>query len=333
MFNPIEQRDKARAFFVRAAKAEDAGEPLKSLEVATNEDSMQALQASQVFGMIRVDDTSDEISVTVSGRMFAGMKVSDTPDLGTEKVRELRGDTRESELAARYVEYKIAGAERLIKQGSDPDRLRWLTRVFVELANEFRQDFHIPEIIEAGRIVPYNDDNDTGVKHASGLASFFADVHERNRRAGWWTDLDTGEPKLRNVGELLMLFVTEIWEAYEAYVEGSPDDKLPDYPGLGVELGDLAIRLADFAGAAMGGHLPAYSGAANPGERLLHEVGRIAERYEAIRKTPQAMGNPETGQPMPPMDIAIMIDAKLAFNAKRADHKIENRLKDDGKKT
>lgn len=34
-----------------------------------------------------------------------------------------------------------------------------------------------------------------------------------------------------------------------------------------------------------------------------------------------------------PMDVAVMVDAKLAFNATREDHKIENRLKEDGKRT
>jgi hypothetical protein len=33
------------------------------------------------------------------------------------------------------------------------------------------------------------------------------------------------------------------------------------------------------------------------------------------------------------MDVAPMVDAKLDFNASRPDHKIENRLKDDGKRT
>jgi len=333
MFNPIEQRDKARAFFVRAAKTEDAGEPLKSLEIATDEDSIQAIQASQVFGMIRVDDVKDTISVTTAGRMFAGMRVADAPDLGTERVNEFKGDVRESELAARYVEQKIAGAERLIKNGSDPDQLRWLCRILAELVNEFRQGFHIPLVMISGRVVPYNEDNDTGIKHASNLALFFSDVHERNRRAGWWTDLETGEPKKRNVGELLMLFVTEIVEAYTAYIENAPDDKLPAYPGLGVEIGDLAIRMADFAGAAMGGYLVEYSGVRNPGEDLFEEIIEIALRYEKIRKTPEAVGEDERGQHIPPMDIPAMIDDKLAYNAKRADHKIENRLEADGKKT
>lgn len=333
MFNPTQMRDRYRAFLVRAAKAEDANEPLKSLDIAAADGGIEPINNLQAFGMIHVDDTEDTISVTTAGRMFAGLRVGDTPDLGTERINELKGDLRESELAARYVEGKIAGAERLIKNGSDPDQLRWLARVLAELANELRQDYHVPTILISGRVVPYNEDNETGIKHAPNMALFFSDVHERNRRAGWWTDLETGEAKKRNVGELLMLFVTEIVEAYVAYIENAQDDKLTDYPGLGVEIGDLAIRLADFAGAAMGGHLVAYSGVRNPGEELFEQVVEIALRYEKIRKTPDAIGELERGEPLPAMDIPAMIDAKLAFNAKRADHKIENRLKADGKKT
>jgi hypothetical protein len=45
------------------------------------------------------------------------------------------------------------------------------------------------------------------------------------------------------------------------------------------------------------------------------------------------VGDPEKGAFLPPMDVGEMIDAKLAFNASREDHKVENRLKADGKKT
>lgn len=38
-------------------------------------------------------------------------------------------------------------------------------------------------------------------------------IHELNRK--WWVDLETGEPKERNVGEMLMLVVSEIAEAME----------------------------------------------------------------------------------------------------------------------
>lgn len=167
----------------------------------------------------------------------------------------------------------------------------------------------------------------------SALRAFYTQVYESNVKAGWWSDLATGEPKKRSVGELFILFVTELAEAYVAWSDNLPDDKLPDYPGLGVELGDLQIRLADFCGALMAGRIVAGSRSENPGANMFHEICAIADRYEQIRKTPEAVGEPETGDYLPPADVAEMITAKLEYNAKREDHKIENRKKPDGKKT
>lgn len=74
------------------------------------------------------------------------------------------------------------------------------------------------------------------------------EIHQRNIDAGWWSDLHTGEPKDRNMGEMLMLVVTEIAEAMEGSRKGLPDDKLPQYPMLNVELIDALIREFDILG-------------------------------------------------------------------------------------
>lgn len=66
--------------------------------------------------------------------------------------------------------------------------------------------------------------------------------------AGWWTDLATGQPKERNVGELLMLIVSEISEGMEGHRKNKMDDKLPHRPMLEVELADAVIRIGDLAG-------------------------------------------------------------------------------------
>jgi hypothetical protein len=110
-------------------------------------------------------------------------------------------------------------------------------------------------------------------------------------RAGWWKDLHTGEnltsragEKAKvNVGEKLMLCVSEISEGMEGHRKGLMDDKLPTRPMLEVELADAVIRINDLAGG---------------------------------------LG----------LDLAGAIAEKLAYNASRADHKPENRLKDGGKK-
>lgn len=165
------------------------------------------------------------------------------------------------------------------------------------------------------------------------LRQFYKDCHARNVKAGWWNDLATGQPKKRSVGELFVLIVTELAEAYRAYVMGDADDKLPHLPGLGVELGDVQIRLADFCGALLEGSIVEHSGVENPGDAMFREIIVIAERYESIRKTDAAKGAAETGEPIPAQDVAGMTFEKLTFNSTRPDHKIENRLKDDGKRT
>lgn len=65
---------------------------------------------------------------------------------------------------------------------------------------------------------------------------------------GWWTDLETGQPKKPNVGELLMLCVSELAEAMEGHRKNLMDDKLPHRKMVEVELADCVIRCFDMAG-------------------------------------------------------------------------------------
>ena len=74
------------------------------------------------------------------------------------------------------------------------------------------------------------------------------EVHQNNIKAGWWTDLKTGKPLDRNIGELLCLVHSEISEAMEGHRKGLQDDKLPHRPMLEVELADAIIRIMDMAG-------------------------------------------------------------------------------------
>jgi len=110
------------------------------------------------------------------------------------------------------------------------------------------------------------------------------DIHADNVKAGWWTDLKTGESivETRNRPEMLMLIVSEIAEAMEGHRKNLMDDKLPWRRMLEVELADAMIRILDLAGAEN-------------------------------------------------MDLGGAIKEKREFNANRADHKIENRIKPDGK--
>lgn len=78
------------------------------------------------------------------------------------------------------------------------------------------------------------------------LNTLAARVHEANKN--WWVTLDTGEPIERNVGQLLMLVVSELSEAMEGHRKNLPDDKLPHRSMFEVELADAIIRILDIAG-------------------------------------------------------------------------------------
>lgn len=85
--------------------------------------------------------------------------------------------------------------------------------------------------------------------YAAMINDFSATIHQQNVERGWWTDLATGERKMRNVGELLMLAVSEVAEAMEGHRKGLMDDHLPHRRMFEVELADVFIRIFDIAGA------------------------------------------------------------------------------------
>lgn len=145
--------------------------------------------------------------------------------------------------------------------------------------------------------------NDPGLVHP--LDYLAKRVHIANSK--WWLDINTGKKlEHRNVGELLMLMVSELAEAgedspqyfvilmqmvshlaraMEGHRKAKMDDKLPQYPMFAVELVDAMVRLLDVAGSSL----------------LGFPIGKIFE-------------------------------AKMAFNQVRKDHTLEHRLGADGKK-
>jgi hypothetical protein len=77
------------------------------------------------------------------------------------------------------------------------------------------------------------------------------EIHENNVKAGWWSNLKTGESILetRNRSEILALVHSEVSEAYFGFKNDLMDDKITSRKMLFVELADTAIRLMDLMGA------------------------------------------------------------------------------------
>ncbi|MBN1858712.1 hypothetical protein JW848_05860 [Candidatus Bipolaricaulota bacterium] len=75
------------------------------------------------------------------------------------------------------------------------------------------------------------------------ISDWQRDVHETAREHGWWD-------RSRSTGEVLMLMVTELAEAMEAYRIGNPpSEKIPRFTQIEEELADCLIRMLDFAAA------------------------------------------------------------------------------------
>ena len=130
------------------------------------------------------------------------------------------------------------------------------------------------------------DDDDILPVHSpiqSAVALLQDYCHGQARAAGWWTDLETGLDKERNVGEALMLATSELAEALEGHRKGLHDPHLPKRDNYTVEIADALIRLFDLAGGTC-------------------------------------------------IDLSGAFEEKMQYNARRADHKLENRRLPGGKK-
>lgn len=178
-----------------------------------------------------------------------------------------------------------------------------------------------------------------------------AEIHADNVAAGWWSDLATGDSIIatRNRGETMMLIVSELSEACEGAAQRLKDDKLPDLPMFDVELADAAIRLLDLLGAehANSGvngytlnlarsemdHLgtdAALMGIVNSISRAMeaHRKNRLPDYLVALQDA-LAMIFALAG--LRGIDLLTVIARKRAYNATRADHKVENRRRAGGK--
>jgi NTP pyrophosphatase (non-canonical NTP hydrolase) len=82
---------------------------------------------------------------------------------------------------------------------------------------------------------------------AENLNAFRDRCHSDSVKAGWYNNKD-GSPKDINVGERLMLIVSEVAEAMEGHRKNLMDDHLKLREMIEVELADAQIRINDLAG-------------------------------------------------------------------------------------
>lgn len=173
------------------------------------------------------------------------------------------------------------------------------------------------------------------------------EIFEQNKAVGWWDDPN------RCIFTTLQLVSTEIAEATEGERKDLNDDHLPDRKMGEVELADALIRVLDLGGrcgwifkeetrtvleygdSTVGRlHLSLNSLLIDLSDTVLmhedkdggyyktHQHSRDYSRLiKGILKAAKTLG----------YDIVGAVDEKLAYNAKRADHKRENRAKQHGK--
>lgn len=182
------------------------------------------------------------------------------------------------------------------------------------------------------------------------------EIFEQNRAVGWWDDLD------RCPFQTLQLVNTEIAEATEGDRKGLMDDHLPHRKMAEVELADTMIRALDFAGrygwrfsprltvdrdSYLGKFVHMVTGHSTMAVKHLGLTGiNCLLASKLWGNEIHGMGHRILRQPVEydflidmcltvaeayHFDLESAIREKLAYNAKRADHKRENRAKSGGK--
>lgn len=152
--------------------------------------------------------------------------------------------------------------------------------------------------------------------------------HAANVSAGWWTDLHTGEDLhgKRNIGELLCLVHSEISEA----IEGRGDIMqrmthalvlFSQAMALEAKRGEDLLQLHAAISQAMEGHRKSKMD-----DKLPHRPMFRVELIDAMIRIFDILGSDNREHPAG----SIFVE-KDSYNAKRADHKPENRRLAGGK--
>lgn len=164
------------------------------------------------------------------------------------------------------------------------------------------------------------------------------DIHDHNRNVGWWDGTNKW-----TVLTKLMLTVSEVSEAMEGDRKNLMDDKLPERKMLEVELADAAIRALDLAGhldmkvspvlhEMIGRNLDLINENQPPVPVLLFQIcNDVVDWGRGHADVNQCLATIHAIADHLELDLKGAITDKREFNAKRADHKRENRAKENGK--
>ncbi len=183
----------------------------------------------------------------------------------------------------------------------------------------------------------------------TGLMSWAHRCYSASFQAGWWTDINTGEKKMRNHGQLLMLVVTELSEAAEGHRKSlsgtiKMDDKLPNRPMEEVEMADVMIRCFDFSGGYE------YQLTVVPPQTFLPTDDRLEAQLKIAKNVfnvydhhcraditfaqlwmSRVLADVQEYSKVFELDLFGAMEEKIAYNAKRPDHKMEARQAPGGK--
>lgn len=179
------------------------------------------------------------------------------------------------------------------------------------------------------------------------------DVHYAAVTAGWWSDPTSGESLIgkRDFISMCGLIVTEITEAYDGWQMSAMDDKLPHREQVEVELADAFIRMGDTSVGCgvdlqagldlMGPTFVPFTMPSSIEHALLTITGFVSYAIEGQRKRDVAKRDINMAKAMYSvgvlagnmgLDLRGAVLEKMAFNAIRPDHKLENRMAEGGKK-
>lgn len=160
-------------------------------------------------------------------------------------------------------------------------------------------------------------------------------IYNQNKELGWHD-----EP--RSFNTFVCLFHSELSEAMEGVRKGLMDDHLPSYPMFQVELADFVIRCFDYLGSKFNDNYDAFEFIVRDG---LSEIDMIAHLHHSISMSMDtnfdSCRNGYIASSIKgcfvfaeynDLDLLQIINEKIEYNKHRADHKLENRAKDGGKK-